>query len=190
MKAREDRVKKEKPILAQPKAQNTVNKLATSLGCVSTHKAAFGRTFLSFQVPPCVSTPFAEKAVQEAFRAATEEKPAPHFPEISPTSLLLPRASELWEEVIETFVPKVLDRDIGLHQWGEPLNKLPECLLLPELEARTRLSASLHHQTFIESAMFAAAGENHDIFAALAKSHLPTLVRDLHSFAAAHRECR
>ena len=190
MKAREDRVKKEKPILAQPAAQNTVNRLATSLGCESTHKAAFGRTFLSFQAPPCVSTPFAEKAVKEAFRAATEEKPVPHFPEIAPTSLLLPRATELWEEVVETFVPKVLDRDIGLHQFGEPLNKLLERLLLPEYEARTRLSASLHHQTFLESAMFAASGENVDVFAALAKSHLPTLVRDLHSFAAARRECR
>ena len=138
----------------------------------------------------CVSTPFAEKAVQEAFKAATEEKAVPHFPEISPTSLLLPRASGLWEEVVETFVPKVLDRDVGLHQWGEPLNKLPERLLLPKYEARTHLSASLHHQTFIESAMFAAAGESHDIFAALVKSHLLTLVRDLHSFARAHRECR
>ena len=190
MKAREDKVKKEKPILGQPKAQNTVNRLATNLGCESTHKAAFGRTFLSFQVPHCVSTPFAEKAVMEAIRAAKEEKPVPHFPEISPTSLLLPRATDLWEEVVETFIPKVLHRDIGLHQFGEPLNKLPDRLLLPEAEARTRLSASLHHQTFIESAMFAASSENADIFAALAKSHLPTLVRDMHSFTAARRECR
>ena len=135
MKVREDRVKKEKPILAQLTAQNTVNSLATSLGCESTHKAAFGRTFLSFQAPPCVFTPFAEKAIKVAFRAATEEKPIPHFPEISPASLLLPRASELWEEVVETFVPKVLDKDIGLHQFGEPLNKLLERLLLPEAEA-------------------------------------------------------
>ena len=193
VKPRDDKVRKEKPLMSQAKAQDEVVDLAERLEFVNTQTPAFSRTFTTFHQPETVEMPFASKGWEAALKAVAEGRPTPPpLDEITNTSMLVPYPSDLWEGVHETFFPRHLEKDVGLSVFGDPcLNMLSKTLIDQEFECRARLSDTLHMQTLLESSMLDTYNTPmHHRFMMLAKLHLRMFVRDAHAFIAKRKQCR
>ena len=101
--------------MSQAKAQDEVVDLAERLEFVNTQTPAFSRTFTTFHQPETVEMPFASKGWEAALKAVAEGRPTPPpLDETTNTSMLVPFPSDLWEGVHETFVPRHLEKDVGL----------------------------------------------------------------------------
>ena len=180
VKPRDDKVRKEKPLMSQAKAQDEVVDLAERLEFVNTQTPAFSRTFMTFHQPETVDMPFASKGWEAALKAVAEGRPTPPpLDEITNTSMLVPYPLDLWEGVHETFFPRHLEKDVGLSVFGDPcLNMLSKTLIDQEFECRARLSDTLHMQTLLESSMLDTYNTPmHHRFMMLAKLHLRMFVR-------------
>ena len=162
VKPRDDKVRKEKPLMAQSKAQDEVIRLAEKVGFLNTGEPAFCRTFLTYHQPDEVEMPFASKGLEAVLKAMAADKiNPPVLEEISNTTLLVPHPSKGWEGVNETFVPRLLEKDVGLERFRDPcLCVLTKILLDQEFECRARLSDTLYMQTMLESAMVEAVNDN------------------------------
>ena len=182
--------------MTQAKAQDEVIKLAENVGFVNTGEPAFCRSFLTYHQPEVVEMPFASKGMEAVLKAVAANKATPPvMEEITNTTLLVPHPSKGWEGVHETFVPRLLGKDVGLEMFGDPcLSPLSKTLLEQEFECRARLSDTLHMQTMLESAMVEAVNEGDMAgpyrFMSMAKLHLRMFVRDLHAFVMKRKECR
>ena len=113
------KVRKEKPIMSQAKAQDEVVKIAERLGFENTGTPAFSRTFVTYHQPDNAEMPFASKGWEAVLKAVAEGRSTPpSLDEITNTSMLVPFHSELWEGVHETFVSRHLEKDVGLTVFG------------------------------------------------------------------------
>ena len=193
IKPRDDKVRKEKPIMSQAKAQNEVVDLAEKMESVNTQTPAFTRTYMTFHQPETVEMPFATKGLEAALKAVAEGRPTPPpLDEITNTSMLVPFPRDVWENVHETFVLRQLEKDAGLTLFGDPcLNILPKALIDQEFECRARLSDTLHMQTLLETSMLDAYNTPmQNRLMMLAKLHLRMFVQDVHAFIGKRKQCR
>ena len=189
----EDKVKKEKPIMSQAKAQDEVVDLAERMDFVNTQTPAFSRTFMTFHQPETAKMPFATKGMEVAMKAVAAGRPTPPpLDEVTNTSMLVPFPRDIWENVHETFVLRHLEKDAGLTLFGDPcLGILPKALIDQEFECRARLSDTLHMQTLLETSMLDAFNTPmQNRFMMLAKLHLRMFLRDVHAFIRMRKQCR
>ena len=131
---------------------------------------------------------FASGIVEVALKAVGEDKSAPHTKEEETTSFLFPADSPLWQDVAPTFAEGRLSLNCIPEQFNEDLPKLTEALVKAELEARARLTRTLHSLTASDTATFVYPGLG--ILRVLSKSMTAALRYDLNDFAIARKACR
>ena len=193
VRPREDKVRKEKPIMSQARAQDVVMELAEKGEFVNMQFPAFSRSYMTFHQPENAEMPFTSKALEAATKALAEGRPTPPpLDEVANTSMLVPFPAGIWENVAETFVPRQLEKDAGVTLFGEPcLANLSKALVDQEFECRARLSDTLHMQTMMEASMLETFGTPmQNRFMMMAKLHLRMFLRDLYAFLRARKACR
>ena len=148
---------------------------------------------MTYHQPETAEMPFASKGWEAVLKAVAEGRATPPpLDEITNTSMLVPFPFDQWEGVHETFVPRPLEKDVGLSLFGDPcLSVLSKTLIDQEFECQARLSDTMHMQTLLESSMLESYGTPmHHRFMMLAKLHLSMFVRDSHAFVAKRKQCR
>ena len=185
---RDDIVPKESIILEYGTAQKMAVREFKAAKCTNTGITAFEKKKASFTTPDTFPLKFTQKAWEAVEKALVDGKPLPTLEECRPLSLALPCPKASWTDIHQTFSVGKLPNNIAQKQFNEQLPLLSEAMLKRELDARERLASVLSHQVTLE-----ILNENYsesDLFALLAKQHLPTLLRALYDFGLSRRECR